>query len=192
MNLRTSVLLCLVLFHGGNAYAQPNCTSVFRPIVTGGDGNLVNTRIWASPIGPNDTWGTIVYPITYLYPPNAVSVGLMTLTAETLKIRGERLRAAGFIDVDPEKWYVVGQTGVHEWVPDGIHFDWYHTKDTRSKATPPQSWVTLSKGDSIGLSQNLSVVLQKHEGVSLGVSVVTARYPEPIAVIVGLHIRECR
>ena len=187
------IALILVVMCATTAEAQSNCRSLILPSKnsTQTSGDLVETRLLVPPPRDTDIWGKITYPaiMRYVYPDAAVSVGLMTVRAETLTLPGYVLRRAGFF-IDPSKTYVVGAAGVHEWIPDGIRFVWYHTLDTRVTAVPPQSWTTLAVGDRYGLHENLSVALQRNEGVIIGINVLYP-YPEPVYVELALHIREC-
>ena len=188
-----TIALILVAVFAIVAEAQPNCRSLILPpkSLAQTSGDLVETRLLVPSPSNTDIWGKITYPPTmrYVYPDAAVSVGLMTIRAETLTIPGYVLLRAG-LSVDPSKIYVAGATGVHEWVPNGIRFVWYHALDTRTTAVPPQSWTTLAVGDRHGLHENLSVALLRNEGVIIGINVLYA-YPEPVYVELALHIREC-
>ena len=193
------VVLCLLI--PARAYAQPNCKSVIIPALSADQWGIPQTGIlhqiaWAEPPGSSEPFGRIVYPIFYNYPETATAVGLMTLMARTATFQGFELLSWGFQGLDPHQVYVLGRSGaLYPWRRDAIRFVWYHTTDTRAPAGIEPTWaynITLEQGDSVGIHENLSVILQRYEAVSLGVVMRARAYPEPIRVEVALHVRECR
>lgn len=174
---------------------------------------------YAAPPNPanGELWGRLSYPFHYTgihpeicagvagcvaAPPGTVSVGLMYVMGQTYRIPGWQIgnlwgwRFDGRLQpIDPAKDYVFGRSGaVYPWVKDGIRYTWYPMLRVAPAGEPEAAdgfRATIDNGDSVGIDNPLSTVMQLTEGVTLGVNVIYP-YPEPVRSHVALHLRECR
>lgn len=194
---------CLLVLMARPVAGQPNCRSVILPEPTGDPATISHHLFYATPpnVAAGEKWGHLEYPINYIPPANAVSVGLMYVMGQTYTVEGWQPVGLWNIRTDgygqPIRWdtrYVMGRSGaLYPHVRNGVRFAWYPVLARAAEHDPSTFRVTIDQPDGDGtggIDNPLSTVLQLTEGVSLGVNVLWP-YPEPILTMVALHLREC-
>lgn len=180
---------------------------------------ITHHLFYAPPPNPasGELWGRLSYPFHYTgihpeicvgvpgcvaAPPGTINVGLMYVMGQTYRLPGWQIATLWRWALDglgqpitPAKSYVFGQSGrVYPWVPDGIRYTWYPLLRVAPAGEPEATdgfRATIDNGDSVGIDNPLSTVMQLSEGVTLGVNVIYP-YPEAVRSHVALHLRECR